>query len=282
MKKSWYRTFGSFISETVRYFFSMRPTRMASSLSYYGLFSLVPLLVIAFWIGSTIIDTKILSEEIIERTSYVLGHQATGFLQTTFTNIINADNHPVRAIIAIIILIFLAVTGIAELKQSIDDIWQTPYQQTTSVISWLLRYLVPLLATVAFGIIFVLFIIVAKFFQAGFTLGITEWVRNFISIVAAPLGMFIISTLGTFVVYLLLPDRHIPHKQLFVGALITGFFLTLGNLGLSIYLTQETTLSTYGVAGSIIAILLWFYYSALMFLFGASTTWVYYTRGMRY
>ena len=278
MKKRWYSSTLSFVSDTFSYFFSFRPTRMASSLSYYGLFALVPLLVITFWIGSTIVDTKTLASELVERTTYVIGHQATDFLQTTFTNATAAGDHPLRAILTALILVALAVSGIAELKQSIDDIWQTPYRQAKSVMAWMLRYVVPLLATLAFGIIFTLFIIGSKFFQAGFTFGIQEPVRDFISNIGAPFVMFVITTFGTFLCYVILPERHMPRLQLLAGSAGTGLFLTLGNIALGFYLTHGTTLSTYGVAGSIVAVLLWFYYSSLIFLFGASATWVYHER----
>jgi len=278
MKTSRFGKFKSFVVETWSYFFSFRPTRMASSLSYYGLFALVPLLVITFWFGSVIVDTQTLSKEIIERTSYVLGHQSSSFLQTTFTNATNVGSHPLQAILAVVVLVALAVSGIAELKESLDDIWQTPYRPTSGIVDYLLTYFIPLLATIAFGIAFVLFIVGSQFLQAGFTLGMSPGVLDFFTSYGTPVVVFVITTCGTFMAYTILPERHIPRKQLLLGSVITGVFLTLGSIALGFYLTQGTTLSTYGVAGSIVAVLLWFYYSSLIFLFGASATWVHHLR----
>lgn len=278
MKTTRYAQLRSFAADTWKYFFSFRPTRMASSLSYYGLFALVPLLVITFWFGSTIVDTQTLSREILQRTSYLLGPQSSSFLQTTFTNATTAGSHPFTAILAALALVALAVSGIGELKESLDDIWQTPYKPTSGVIDYLLTYFIPLLATVAFGIVFVLFIVGSNLLQAGFTFGIAPAVLGFFTGIGAPLAVFLITSVGTFMVYTLLPERHIPRTQLIMGSIGTGAFLTLGNVALSFYLTRGTMLSTYGVAGSIVAVLLWFYYSSLIFLFGASATWVYHLR----
>ncbi len=251
---------------------------MASSLSYYGLFALVPILVITFWIGSLIVNTQTLAAEILQRVGLILGPQSSNFLQTTFANATSLGDHPLTAVIAVVILIALAVSGIAELKESLDDIWQTPYKESKTIWAWMLSYTIPILATLGFGIIFALFIVGSKFFQAGFTLGLSDSARDFIATVGGPVVVFLVTTIGTFIAYTILPERYVPRRQLLVGSIITGVFLTLGNVALSFYLTQSTTLSAYGVAGSIVAVLLWFYYSSLIFLFGASATWVYHKR----
>ncbi len=280
MNISGYKRTVSFFSESWNHFISLRPTRMASSLSYYGLFSLVPILVITSWIGSALFDNRVLSSEILEQVASLIGSQSTMFIQTTFANASSLGDHPLRELFAISILIALAVTGIAELKSGLDDIWQTPYKRPETIVAWLSKYFIPSLATILFGIVFAVFIIIVKFVQAGFTFGFSPETLSFVGSIAAPLLVFLITTTGTFIAYTILPERKIPAGKIFFGAVFTGLFLTLGNIALGFYLTHGATLSTYGVAGSIIAVLLWFYYSALIFLFGASATWRYYERSI--
>lgn len=268
----------SFLRDSWNHFVALRPTRMAASLSYYGLFSLVPILVITSWIGSAAFDNSALSSEILERVSSVIGPESAAFLQTTFANASSLGNHSAREMVAVAALIALAVAGMAELKNSLDDIWQTPYRRPRTAVAWVLRYLVPSLATVLFGIVFALFVVVSKFVQAGFTFGIAQETLSIARTFGAPLAIFLVTTAGTFVAYTVLPERQIPVGNTLVGAAVTGLFLAVGNVALGFYLAHAATVSTYGVAGSIVAVLLWFYYSSLMFLFGASATWTYHLR----
>ena len=254
---------------------------MASSLSYYGVFALVPLLVITFWMGSFVLQSATLEADIIERVAYVLGPASVNFLQTTFNGALSLGTRPVTAIIAVAILIFLAVSGFDELKQSLDELWQTPREMNPGAVRIIARYLVSLVALMIFGIVFIAFIVVAKFFQAGLMFGSSLLANQWITTIGGVLLIFIITTIGTFMVYLLLPDRPMPKRHLITGAAITGLFLTAGNILLGYYLTYGATLSTYGVTGSIVAVLIWFYYSALIFLFGACATWVYNQRRKR-
>jgi membrane protein len=274
-REAWYKRLWSFFVETWNYWSYYRPSRMASSLSYYGLFALVPLLVITFWIGSLVITSGTLEADIINRAAYILGPASVSFLQTTFNGALSLGKNPIIAIITVAILLFLAVTGFDELKQSLDELWETPRELKMSILATLSRYIISLVTMMVFAIIFITFIILAKFFQAGFTFGISAGATHIITLIGGPILIFVICLIGAFLVYLLLPDRPMPNRHLLAGAALTAFFLTIGNLVLGYYLTSSVALSAYGIAGSIVAVLLWFYYSSLIFLFGASATWIY-------
>ena len=272
---AWYKRIWSFFVETWNYYRYYRPTRMASSLSYYGLFALVPLLVLTFWLGSLIIKSGTLESEIISRASFILGSSSANFLQTTFDGAIAVGNSPIVAIITIAVLLFLGITGFDELKQSLDELWETPRELHINIMGTISRYVISLITLVVFALIFVAFLFVATFAQSGFKLGASAGVTHAIAIIGGPIAIFIVTIIGAFIVYSLLPDRPMPRTHLLVGSALTAFFLTIGNVILGYYLAYAASPSTYGVAGSIIAVLLWFYYSSLIFLFGASATWIY-------
>ncbi|MDB4984252.1 MAG: hypothetical protein JWM20_431 [Patescibacteria group bacterium] len=276
MDKPWYKRGPYFIRDTWLHFWAVRPTRMASSLSYYALFSLVPVLVITFWLGSSVVDSTSLQKEIISQVAHIMGVNNSNFIQTVFVSAQNIGEQWWKAILAVIFLLVLAATGMGELKQSLDDMWETPYNSRPGIMATVTKYVISFAATFGFAVIFIFFIVGTRFFNAGITLGIPEATRNFLTTFGAPVVLFIISTFITFLAYAFLPERHIPKKHLVAGAAITGAFLTVGNIALGFYLAQSSTVATYGIAGSLVAILLWFYYSSLIFLFGASATWVYY------
>jgi membrane protein len=76
-------------------------------------------------------------------------------------------------------------------------------------------------------------------------------------------------------VYKVLPDLHLRWRDVAVGALVTALLLSLGKLLIALYIGRTGIASSYGAAGSVVAVLLWIYYSAQIFLFGAEFTSVY-------
>lgn len=262
------------IKAAYRHYISFRPTRLASSLSYYGLFALVPVLAIAFWVGTYIVRAATIGTDILYRVSYVIGPESTDFIRTTFTNVTASHFTPIAAIIASIALVLLAEGGANELKQCLDDIWQSPKRKPT-LKRIVLRFLLSLLCVVLIGVAFVVFNVFANFLGQGVFNGTNIAFLKQLALFAAPAVLFILGYGGTLVAWIVLPDRKPPTRALLGGAALTALLLTLGNLGVTWYLSHLASLSTYGVAGSIVALLLWLYYSSLIFLFGASFTWTY-------
>jgi membrane protein len=78
--------------------------------------------------------------------------------------------------------------------------------------------------------------------------------------------------------YKLLPDVKIAWKDVWIGAVVTAFLFTIGKFLIGFYLGRSGTSSVYGAAGTMVAILLWVYYAAQVFLLGAEFTYVYATR----
>jgi membrane protein len=84
-------------------------------------------------------------------------------------------------------------------------------------------------------------------------------------------------TLLIALIYKVLPDVHMAWRDVFIGAAVTALLFTLGKFLIGLYLGSSATESAYGAAGSLVVVLLWVYYSALIFFFGAEFTQVYAT-----
>ena len=76
-------------------------------------------------------------------------------------------------------------------------------------------------------------------------------------------------------IYKILPNRDIAWHDVFIGSVVTALLLAVGKYLIGLYLAHSTTASAYGAAGSLIIVLLWIYYSAQIFLFGAEFTKAY-------
>ena len=82
----------------------------------------------------------------------------------------------------------------------------------------------------------------------------------------------LIATLIFGMMFKVLPDVYLRWGDVWRGALLTAMLFALGQFAISFYLTRAAPTSTYGAAGSLVMLLLWVYYSSLIFFFGTSVT----------
>ena len=87
--------------------------------------------------------------------------------------------------------------------------------------------------------------------------------------------VFGIITLLFFLIYNILPDGRMFWKDSLIGASFTAFLFMVGKFAIGAYLGRSTIATTYGAAGSVVLILVWVYYSAIILYFGAEFTKVY-------
>jgi membrane protein len=85
----------------------------------------------------------------------------------------------------------------------------------------------------------------------------------------------IMITLIFAMIFKLLPDARIRWRDVWVGAFITTLLFVLGRLLIGLYLTNSDFNDTYGAAGSLVAVLMWVYYSSVILLLGAQFTQTY-------
>lgn len=91
------------------------------------------------------------------------------------------------------------------------------------------------------------------------------WVVNFI------VSFSLISLLFA-AIYKVLPDRRLGWRDVAFGAVITAALFTIGKSLIGWYLGTSTLASSYGAAGGLLVVLVWIYYSSVIFLFGAEIT----------
>jgi uncharacterized BrkB/YihY/UPF0761 family membrane protein len=81
--------------------------------------------------------------------------------------------------------------------------------------------------------------------------------------------------LGTGLVALMyryLPARRLAWRHVLIGAMVTALLFHAGRWAIGFYLGHATQPTAFGAAASFAALLLWLYYSAQIFLFGAEFT----------
>ena len=234
-----------------------RVSRVAAALSFYMVFSLAPLIFMLVVISRLLLGPKHALQAVESQLQPLIGTHGTRGIDV----LVRASEHKVSATPLFIggILVLVAVAAIfMQLQEALDDVWGIPEHRRGGwwQIIGLRLHAVVLIAALA---LFALFSLLT-----AQTLG---WVA------AAGVNIFTLLLFLT-LTYRVLPRATVGWKSAALGALMTGCIILLGELAISFYFTHFHPESGYGSAGSFIVILIWMYYSAQLFLFGAVLTHV--------
>jgi membrane protein len=175
-----------------------------------------------------------------------------------------------------IILLFGAGGVVGQLQTSLNTIWGVKAQSNSGLRDFIRKRFISFAMVLGVGFLLLVSLAVSAFIS-GLTQFIGSWFGG--AAVIAHLLDILISfgfiTLLFAMIYKFLPDVEIQWQDVSTGAALTSILFTIGKILIGLYLGSSGVTSIYGAAGSLITVLLWVYYSSLIFLFGAEFTEVY-------
>jgi membrane protein len=253
--------------------------RMSASLAYFTIFSLAPLLVIAIAIAGWVFGAKAASNGITGEIQGFVGHDAGTMVQ----NMIQSAHKPIQGVIAgiagIVTLLFGATGVFAEVRDSLNSIWHVEGPAQVGVWSWIKSRFLSIGMVLAVGFLLMVSLIASAFLAGAFKyfgglIPVPEFVMHgveFVFSLAVLTGLFAM-------MYAILPEAQLAWRDVKFGAVSTALLFTVGKLVIGMYVGKTISASTYGAAASVMLVVAWVYYSALIFYFGAELTRAYATR----
>ena len=247
-------------------------SRIGAALAFYTVFSLGPILLLAVAVAGFFFGQSAARGEIHQQIGSMIGPQAAAEVEALLVRAHRPEAGLVATVISIVTLLLSADTALVELKSGLDEIWNLP----GAIRTWYWDYLRTRLLSIALIMALGFLLLASLLFSAG--LGALESLSSGIIIVGFVLRSvnalisFGLAVLLFATVYKMLPSVRLAWKDVAIGAVITAVLFTAGKYAISLYLGSSTVASTYGAAGSVIVVLLWVYYSAQVFLFGAELT----------
>ncbi|HEY3453544.1 MAG TPA: YihY/virulence factor BrkB family protein [Bryobacteraceae bacterium] len=251
--------------------------RLGASLAYYALLSLAPLSILLVAIASLIFSRSAAESNLLQQLERVIGHSGAQTLRT----VIDASHHPgsgaIAGIAAAVALFFGASGVFVELRNSLNQIWDVPAQPWSGWRGLITQRLVSFVTILVLGglllaslLVTAVLGVVARFLgdliPAGTIAG-----GEILNLLVSPV---IIAALFV-LIFKFVPDVPIAWRDVLGGAVVTSILFSLGRTGLSFYLRTAGVGSAYGAAGSLVALVVWVYYSAQIFFFGAILTRIY-------
>lgn len=274
LKKSWLitkQTFSDFMDDKV--------LKLSAALAYYTIFSLPGLIIIVIWVSDIFYGQEAVEGSVYRQIEGFVGKDAAIQIQETIRNATLSTDSRFATIVGLITLIIGATSIFGEVQDSINQIWRLkakPYKGR----GWLKLIINRLLSfsiIVTLGFLLLVSLVVNGVMEA-FISRLSDAFPQTQFILAYSFNLLLTFGITAFLfglIFKVLPDARIQWRHVRAGAFTTALLFMIGKLLIGFYLGQSRMTSAYGAAGSIIVILVWVYYSAIILYFGAVFTRVY-------
>jgi membrane protein len=250
---------------------------MGAALAFYTMFSIAPLLLIVISIAGLVFGDEAARGEIFGQLQEMLG--ATGALAVQ--GLLESVRKPTESVTAstfgVGLLVIGATSVFGELQDALDRIWRAPVRAPSSGLWRLARA-----RLLSFGMILGIgFLLMVSLVASAALAALRKWWgplfsnwATIASVVEFALSFGLVTVVFA-MIYKIMPRVQIAWKDVWVGAAVTSLLFTIGKFLIGLYIGRGSIASGFGAAASLVVVLIWVYYSAQVFLFGAEFTWVY-------
>ena len=270
---AWLKCLRAVLVRSANAWIDHRASSKGAALAFYTMFSMTPILVLAIAGAGYFFGAEAAQGEIIAQIEGLVGRSGAGAIQAMLAGARNPASGLIAILVASVVLLIAATSVFVELKGSLDDLWGVEPPKGLAIVAFLRTQLH------AFGLVLVLgfLLLVSLVLGAGFAVleryagGIWGNAWNILAIVASSVSFGVIACLFA-VIYKVLPAASLSWRDVWIGAAFTAGLFSLGKFAIGLYLGNSGIATSFGAAGSLIALLLWVYYSAQIFFFGAEFT----------
>lgn len=251
--------------------------KLSGSLAYFTIFSIGPMLIVIIFFADLFYGREAVEGTIYGEIKSFVGPEVAVQIQEIIKNATISGRSTVTAIIGFITLLIGTTTVFAEIQDSINFIWNLKTKPEKGWIKIILNRLLSFSIVVGLAFLLLVSLIINGIMEAFGDHLATVFPNMAITVlyVVNLILTFIVITLLFAIIYKVLPDAKIKWKDVIVGAIVTALLFMLGKFGITYYIGSSNIESTYGAAGSLIILLLWVYYSAIILYFGAEFTKAY-------
>jgi membrane protein len=266
------------IKDTVLSFIEDSALSRGAAIAFYTVTSIAPVLLIVVAIAGLVFGREAAQNAISGQLTGLMGQQTADVLQAAIASAAGKSSSILASMVGIATLVLTASGVFGEMQSTLNAIWKTEPRATT--VSRLIQA-----RAVSLGLVAALgfLLIVSLAVSAGLTA-----FGNYLDSIM-PIGRFILPVLNFVIsfallavlfaaIYKVLPDRPLEWRDVIFGAVVTAILFTIGKSLIGLYLGSSAIASSYGAAGGVIVLLLWVYYSVMIFLLGAEFTKTYANR----
>jgi membrane protein len=268
-------TIWSMLSQTFSAWNEHEAPRLGAALAFYTILSLAPLVILVIALVALVFGHSTAQDQLLGQVDSMIGHQGSEAVKGMIEHAQEPASGTFASIIGVITLLFGASGVFGELRSALNKMWDVKIDSGGGVWGTIKQRFFSFGMVLAVGFLLLVSLVISvalaalgKFF-GGF-LPMPEFMLSAIN--------FMVSLAGTAVLFALIfryvPGTKIDWNAVWIGATVTALLFTIGKFLIGLYLGKAAVGSAYGAAGSLIVVIVWVYYSAMIFLFGAEFTHV--------
>jgi membrane protein len=248
----------------------------SAALAFYTIFSLAPVLVVVIAVAGAVFGEDAVRGQIFAEFQGLMGADAAHLVQEVLRSAARPDSGRIATLLGVGTLLFGATAVFVQLQDSLNRVWGVAPKPGAVFTTLLRKRLLSFAILLGVGFLLMVSLVMSAALSVlsarleallPVSLGLLQ-VFNF-------LLSFILITLLFALIYRLLPDVRLDGRDVLLGAVATSLLFVLGKTLIGLYLGRTSVASAYGAAGSLVVVLLWVYYSSIVFFLGAEITWVY-------
>lgn len=248
---------------------------LAAAISFYTVFAMAPLILILTAVTAFVFGSDAAYTHVGAQVEALMGKQG----RDVFASVTESAKDPGSGIAATIIgavtLLIGASAIFGELQGALNKIWEIEPRPGRGIRRFIRTRLL------SFALVFATAFLLIVSLAVSTTLStFTSWAEQsllapaWVLVIANLTLSFVVITVLFATIYKFLPDAIIDWREVWLGAAATSLLFAIGKWLIGLYLARASVASAYGAAGSLVAALVWVYYSSMIFLYGAELTQV--------
>lgn len=261
-------------AEAVEEWIKDKAGRLGAALAFYSLLSMGPVLLISISLAGLIFGHDAASGELYAQIRGLVGAESARAIEDLILKSSNTEDSIWATIIGTLTLVLVAAGFFSQLQSALNIVWNVKPPEDKNILRTVRRRFLPFVMLLGIGFLLFLSVMIT----AVITI-FSSYVEHYLpAIVMSGMNEAVsvaFSTLLFAMIYKILPDVRILWREVWIGAFMTALLFAAGKYVIGLYIEHQALASAYGAAGSLIVVLFWIYYSALIFLFGAEFTQVY-------
>ena len=276
-KKITLRGIWQVIVESSHGFVDNKVLKLSGALAFFTVFSMGPMLIVIIFFADIFYGRDAIEGNIYLQIKNFVGPAAAAQIQEIIRNASLSGKSTFTAAVGFITLLVGATSVFSEIQDSVNSLWNLKPKPKKGWLKIIINRLLSFSVVVGLGFLLLVSLVITALVEALSNRLYTIFPQITVAIVYTfnYILTLIVTTLLFGVIYKVLPDAKIKWKDVLVGSITTALLFMLGKFGITFYIGTSDIGSTYGTAGSLVVILIWVYYSAIILYFGAEFTKVY-------
>lgn len=248
------------------------PLRMAGATAFFTIFALPPILIILIQVFGIVFNKAIVTGEIFQKLSGIIGSDAVQQIRNTFFSIQNLSHNKLITVGGVLFLLFIATTLFKIIRTSLNQIWKIHPSGKISFVFGLKNRLRSIAVILLAGVFFMAGIIIESFHIIPGK-DLPELFPNIgpvLKIAVSGITSFILVTAWFTLLFRFLADGKPSWVAVISGGALTSLLFNLGKFAFNQMLSSSKINTIYGASSSIVLLLLFVFYASLLLYFGAA------------